>query len=266
MNLNESHLEITTSIGCKINCIKYCPQELITSRYKGNKYLTLENFKYLISTVPKEIPIIFAGVSEPFLNPHTIDMILYAHIQGHLIQVDSTLVGLCLIDAELISSTVPFQQFVIHLPDTHGNAHINITEEYCRTLGIILGGVHNLSFMNMGMMFESLHMEDIARGTSTVHKKGRVCCYRHEHPDYYMMPNGDVYFCCITRGLIEQVGSLYDNTYQELTEPEWFQKQSLRMQTDEQSICHKCSFSHKYQPPWLSNIKQKCMKILMEHI
>ena len=38
----QSYFEITTQMGCKVNCLKYCPQEKILAQYKGNRVMTFE--------------------------------------------------------------------------------------------------------------------------------------------------------------------------------------------------------------------------------
>ena len=73
----KSHLEFTTIIGngnggpCYVNCKRYCPQEIIVEMLGGvtPKILPLDDFKNLLSTISKDVGIIFGGVSEPFQNP-----------------------------------------------------------------------------------------------------------------------------------------------------------------------------------------------------
>jgi hypothetical protein len=245
--------EITAEIGCPVNCKKYCPQEVIVGNYKGATTLTLENFKLLIEKIPKRNPINFSGVCEPFTNPRTVDMISYTHNAGHPIIVFSTLVGLTPVGADVISR-VPFQEFVLHLPDANKNAHIPLTRDYFITLKIILSNVNNISFMNMREPFISNNAEKIARGEPCIVHKGRVICFRHEIPNLNMMPNGDVYFCCICRGLTGKVGSLYENTYQELVSK--MKPISKCLQIDKNSICHKCGYAVPYWRYQLRKIKR----------
>ena len=117
--------------------------------------------------------------------------------------------------------------------------------------------------MNMGGCFKSDGHEEYFRGTQTGKKTGRVICFRHILPNYIMMPNGDVYFCCQTKGLTGKVGSLYENTYPELLAK--FKTISERLQTEPESICHYCTISesywiYSYAVPaweWLRNIRQR---------
>lgn len=249
----EELFEVTTRIGCPVNCKKYCPQEVIVKNNKGATNLTLENFKLLIGKIPTDVTINFSGVCEPFINPQTVDMILYADKIGHPIIVFSTLVGLSPVGADAISN-IPFKEFILHLPDANKNARIPLTRDYFLTLKMILSNINNISFMNMREPFVSNNAEKIARGEGCKLYDGRVICFRHEIPNLNMMPNGDVYFCCICRGLTEKVGSLYENTYSELVSK--MKPMTLRMQTDKNSICHKCGYAIPYWRYQLRKIKR----------
>ena len=216
---------------------------MITKKYRGERILTLGKFIDILDKLPNRIPINFSGVCEPFSNPYTTDMILYAHKKGHLIIVFSTLVGLKSSDAIRLS-VIPFEEFVLHMPDASGNSNIPLTQDYFSTLGIILYNIKNLSFMSMREPFVSNNAEKIAREEKCTIYNERVICFRHEIPNLNMMPNGNVYFCCICRGVNEKVGSIYENTYKDLVEK--MKNQSIRMQNDKTSICHKCGYAIPY--------------------
>lgn len=227
-------------VGCRVNCIRYCPQEVIAAKYRGERVLSLGKFKEYITTIPKEIPIIFSGVADPFMNPECTDMILHAHRKGHRVLVFSTLTGMSINDAQRLAA-VPVERFVLHLPDAEGNAHINVNRDYLTVLGYILTHIHNLEFMNMGAKFVSNKNEERIRGLPQEQKRGPVMCWRLNEPNYFMMPNGDVFLCCMTRGLEEKIGSITEYTYPELAAK--FKQKSLEMRTDPTSICHSCTGS-----------------------
>ena len=238
----EEYLEITTKIGCPVNCNKYCPQDLIVKKY-GKQQFTLESFAKMMETVTPGIPINFSGICEPFANPETIDMIEHA-AKNHPIRIFTTLVGLTPEQAKRLVKT-PIQIMQLHLPDAQVNAKIPITEEYLQTLKIILEGVNNVTFMNMGGLFESNNNENMHRDPSTCKRRsGRVICGLHDKPGYGLMPDGDVYFCCMGRGLSDKVGSLKENTYPELVERHKAMAQKL--QSDPQSTCHICMWAVPY--------------------
>ena len=123
-------VEFTTSIGCHINC-KLCPQELFIKRYKqisDINILTFENFKKLIDKIPKNIVILFSGMTEPWLNKDCSKMVLYAYNTGHTnIKIFTTAVGMTPEDIDKIKH-IPFRQFVLHLPDVFGITEIKDTK------------------------------------------------------------------------------------------------------------------------------------------
>jgi hypothetical protein len=244
------HAEFTTQIGCPIACLKYCPQEIITKQYQGERTLSLEDFKKFLHGIPKEVSITFAGVSEPFQNPQCVDMILHANSLGYKVNVFSTLVGLTMEDAARVCA-VDFNWFELHLPDACGNAHIQTTQEYKECLVYILTHVKNIKTMNMGGLFETNHVEDMIRGTATREYTGRVTCALLRYPNYQIHPNGNVFFCCMTRGVRDKVGSLHENTYPELVVR--FPAISERLATDPDSICHYCVNAKPY---WKYVIKE----------
>lgn len=253
-----SYLEITTQIGCSVACLKHCPQELIVKNYRGNRVMSLEQFKGFIRTVPQGLPIFFSGLSEPFQNQEAVDMISWAyHARGHPVSVFSTLTGLKPCDAERLCE-IPIDKFVLHLPDAYGNAKIpNHSQEYKDTRAIIESGIEHIETMSMGWNFVSNRCEDMARGKITELKQGRRLCNFLESPAYQLLPNGDVFFCCMVRGLSEKVGSLHENTYPELASlhPDI----SYRLQTDPRSVCHICNVSEKY---WIRRLIQKKNEML----
>jgi hypothetical protein len=209
-------------------------------------------FVYYLHTVPKTTTVRFTGVSEPFLNPECPDMILWAHEHNYKIVLYTTLVGLTPENADHILH-IPFDKLVLHLPDALGNAKIPVTKDYLETLGKILTGVKNIEFMNMGPSFRTNNNENMARGITRKRKTGRVGCDYLDEPAYQVLPNGEVFFCCMTRGVSGYVGSLKENTYWELANPEAFGKISYRMQTDPDSLCHQCDFSY---PAWIGCLKR----------
>ena len=100
-DIDKGKLEITTVIGCSNMC-EYCPQKLLIKRYRKSKeteaapkkMMTLENFKKYISTIPTHINLHFTGYVEPFDNPITHELLLWAHEKGHTLQINTTLEGL----------------------------------------------------------------------------------------------------------------------------------------------------------------------------
>ena len=132
-NEQESYIEFTTIIGdgnggpCILDCVPYCPQELIVKQYVGEKILSLDNLKKFMRTVPAGIPdstiksglpVFISGRSEPFQNQTTVDMIEWLYERGHPVTIFSSGVGLKPKDAERLV-TIPIEKFVLHLPDPY---------------------------------------------------------------------------------------------------------------------------------------------------
>lgn len=172
-------IEITTNIpkgGCPIMC-DFCPQNVILTNYKGNKELSLENFKHIIETIPRDISIIFSGFSEPFLNKSCADMILYAHEKGHNIAIFTTGIGMTIEDFEKIKN-IPFTNgpndslralstglpinnggFTLHLPDKDLHAKHPITQKYLKLLEHIKenqNSIRNFRLATMGEIHDKV--------------------------------------------------------------------------------------------------------------
>lgn len=129
---NNPMMEITTQIGCSVNC-KFCPQELFINKYMNDcgadLKMSYDTFVKCIDKLPKNVLIEFAGFAEPFLNSECLEMIKYAIKKGHKINLFTTLVGVNeRILQELLS--IQFEEFVLHVPDQEGYSNIPINEDY----------------------------------------------------------------------------------------------------------------------------------------
>jgi MoaA/NifB/PqqE/SkfB family radical SAM enzyme len=241
--------EFTLRIGCPVACLKYCPQEIITQRYEGPKELDFETFKKFLSTIPESETIIFSGLSEPFSNSECPRMIKYAHAKGHKIWLFTTLVGLQPITAEWLTKTIPFDRLCLHLPDASGNARIPITPDYLKTLGLVLENVSRIEYMNMGGLFATNRTDEFVRGIGGFPKKhGYIWCRFLDSPQYNILPNGDVYTCCVTQRFISGqtgnagvIGNLHRDTYPELAAK--FNSIKFDLEFNGNSICHTCPAS-----------------------
>ena len=206
-------LEITTKIGCSVNCLKYCPQEVLLSKYDGPRAMSLDAFKEIIRTVPKTVEITFSGFCEPFLNPDTAEMIVHAYEEGHGVQLFTTLVGCTYDDYERIKN-VEFSRILLHLPDANGVAKIPITREYCELLPIFLKR-WQCQTVAMNERFPTNRREDHAR-TGLPFKPYPISCDKLCERQHVVLPNGNVYQCCYDFGLNDPVGNLLEDSYQHL--------------------------------------------------
>ena len=132
-------LEITTHVGCPINCTD-CPQKLLQASYTGVKDLSFEDFKLAVDKLPEGTRVDFSGMCEPFCNPKCTDMILYARDKGFPLALYTTLQGSTKEDYERLKD-VEFEVVTIHLPDEEKLSHFKITGKYLELL--YLWNCHN---------------------------------------------------------------------------------------------------------------------------
>lgn len=204
------HLEITTRIGCPNNCLKYCPQEVITSMYSGKRTLALDDWKVMLDHVPKELPLLFSGFCEPFANNRTIDLIDMASEVGHPIGIYTSLYQASREDVEKLIK-YSFLVFCLHLPD--GKVmKIPISQEYKDNVFTVLQNVGNVHFSIMNDFFESNNRENISRGSGSRKKPFRLCI-KLKNPQFNLLPNGDVILCCMDYGLRHILGNLLTENY-----------------------------------------------------
>ena len=248
-------MEFTTSIdtknGCVVDCV-FCPQRTLQKAYKGERFLSLDNFKKAVNKIPQEIRVTFAGFTEPWLNPKTTDMLLYAHQEGHPISVFTTGIGMDIDDIERIKN-IPYAGnpnggFVLHLPDQERKAKHPITERYIEVIekfGEVHSQIQNFTLMCMGTVHESIrHVFTDAPSYQMWSRAGNLLGESIMKPellnlkdDYksiyhgeqsmtcgcleklyhnVMLPNGDVSLCCMDYGLEHILGNLFEQTYEEI--------------------------------------------------
>lgn len=221
-------LEITTRIGCPIDC-KDCPQALLRSRYKGKKVLSYEDFTKVIDKVPTGTRIDFSGMCEPYANKRCTDMILYAAAKGFPLALYTTLQGATMEDLHRLKG-IAFEVITIHLPDKDGRSHFNITDEYLQLLEA--WPCHNYSCHGQidDRALPYLHRRNLI--TFMHDRAGNVECRPHTsiNPDCglycitsgkdmnhnVLLPNGDVLMCCMDYGMTGRFGNLFDQTYDDV--------------------------------------------------
>jgi len=248
-------MEFTTSIdtknGCVVDCV-FCPQRTLQKSYKGERFLSLENFQKAVDKMPEEIRITFAGFTEPWLNPKTTEMLLYAHQKGHPISVFTTGIGMNVDDVERIMD-IPYAGnpnggFVLHLPDQERKAKHPITDRYIKVIekfGEVHSQIQNFTLMCMGTVHESVrHVFPNAPNYEMWSRAGNLLgesmmkpellnrkdeyksIYHGEQPmtcgcleklyHNIMLPNGDVSLCCMDYGLEHILGNLIEQDYEDV--------------------------------------------------
>jgi len=245
-------LEITTHIGCPIDCLD-CPQKLLRSVYKGKKTMDFEDFKKAIDKVPQGTRIDFSGMCEPFVNRRAADMILYAYEKGFPIALYSTLQGATMEDWEKLKD-VGYEICTIHLPDADGRSHFNITPDYLKVLQKWNAHFYSIHGRLDERVKPFLHhynfityMHDRAgnvecREHITIDPERRLWCVTsgREMNHNVLLPNGEVIMCCMDYGMTGRFGNLFTQTYEEVLNSD--EAQRMRATLDQgESICRHCA-------------------------
>ena len=277
-------LEISLTMGCALNC-EYCPQSLLLHRYyendkKREKYLTFENFKKALEQVDEGATISICGMSEPFSNPDCADMIVYAHEKGHLICLDTTLMGAKLEDLEKIKG-IPFENFILHIPDAEYRSKFLITPEYLELLkyvhetqridyyschGEIHKDVENLIDKEKyaGIQLQNRAGNLKISGLEKYENSGAFICL-HETEGHIgiwgpvMLPDGTLVLCCNDYGMKNVLGNLLHHTWQEITQMEPYKKFVSGMNGNKEDLlCNTCKSAK--QKNFLPAIQVKKMR------
>lgn len=245
-------LEITTHIGCPVNCLD-CPQALLRFKYHGRRTMDFEDYKKAIDKAPPGTRIDFSGMCEPFANPRCADMILYAFEKGFPLALYTTLQGATKTDYERLKG-VRYDVTTIHLPDKDGRSHFNITDEYLEVLGLwetnnysCHGNIDDrvLPYMKHRNLITFMH-----------DRAGNVECRPHwsigediplwcvtskkEMNHNVLLPNGDVLMCCMDYGMTGMFGNLFEQDYNDVINSPAAKEMRATLDRGE-SICRHCS-------------------------
>ena len=272
-------IEITTRMGCKINC-RFCPQKRALERYyaddkKRQTVLSLEKFKEYMGKIPKDVQIIFSGMCEPWLNEECTEMVEFAAQGGWVVDIYTTLVGMTREDY-LRTQKLKLHYFVLHVADQDGNATIPVTEEYLALLDEVVEGhkagklpitsisVHGDFHPQIREIMAKIPEVPVLREiydragnlepgegvTITVpeEKKGRLCCAKcngYSLDDNYLLPDGSLTVCPMDWGLECVLGSLENESYEELSEGKAKQEFRKKMKSAKYGpvICRHCHVS-----------------------
>ena len=244
-------LEITTHIGCPINCTD-CPQSLLKARYKGRKTLDFEDFKRALDKVPTGTRIDFSGMCEPFVNPRCADMILYAADKGFPLALYTTLQGATKNDYERLKR-VQYEVVTIHLPDREGRSHFKITDEYLELLS--LWETNNYSCHGTIDERALPYLKQRNLITFMHDRAGNVECRPHFNVGFgklwcitsgrnmdhnVLLPNGDVLMCCMDYGMTGVFGNLFVQSYEDIIDSDVARRMRGTLD-DGESICRHCA-------------------------
>ena len=268
-------MEITTVIGCRINC-RFCPQSVLMNNYyvsniKRTRVMELEDYKQCIDGLPQNLRIRFAGFSEPFLNPQCISMIEYAFEKGREIELYTTLEGLSKEGFERIRN-ISFRRVVLHTADADGYANIPVTDKYLdllqevvharkadgtpfidwancqsnphpKVLDIIGGHIR----ISAELYDRAGNIEDNSDLKQVNYVSGAIECVLSEKMDRsVLLPDGTVVLCCNDYGLEHPLGNLLLESYENILNGKEMQR--IRKACCDESLpllCRKCVWARR---------------------
>lgn len=265
-------IEITTKIGCRINC-KYCPQKILLDRYyekdkNRTSLMTLETFEGCIDHIPREATILFSGMVEPLHNPLCIDMMKMALERGHKVDLYSTFseisfqetekisklplgfVGLHVADkrrfANIVTDEAYYEKvnYLVNAKKEDGTPFINVcnaqTEADDRTAAICEGKYEILTTMldrAGNLKDENLYSRQTLHGKISC----SLCGQKLNHN--ILLPDGTLLLCCMDYGMQHVLGNLREQSYEEIMEQEEMRRIRAGIEGDEKIavLCRKCS-------------------------
>ena len=224
-------LEITTNIPCPNQCI-YCPQDILQKQYNKCRYLTFDTFRICLSKLPPKLRLHFSGFSEPFNNPDCCHMIKYAYEQEFEVCLYSTLIGLTA-EALNVIKDIQFHAISIHLPNDlmkfkitpkYNSILLSFIKIFPNAKRHIIGLSNILSnsinaniipTINLHSRANNIIDEDIGIRRHP-YTQGKIQCGIGNLKNNILLPNGDVYLCCMDFGLKHKLGNLVTDTYESL--------------------------------------------------
>jgi radical SAM protein with 4Fe4S-binding SPASM domain len=170
-----------------------------------------------------------------------------------------------LIDIEAIRH-VPFEAFLVHLPDADGLMKVFVDSDYLALLRLIDStGLSGLTYRTIGSQHPQIYMllgpkpEEALHG-AFVHSRagnvdanviaprsphtGAIRCAKERTNKNVLLPNGDVVLCCMDYGLRHILGNLIDSDYASLYQSREYRRViSSFASSDCDSLCRRCEWA-----------------------
>lgn len=265
-------MEVTTRIGCSVNC-KYCPQKVLANKYFVNNKnrpvnMSLRTFEKCLEKLPANARVSFCGMAEPFLNPECKEMIKMTHESGRIVELYTTFVG---VDLEAIKeiAEIPFGYVTLHVADKLGYAQIPITDEYYKLIEVVINlkkqdGTPLINMCNAQAEPDARILE-ICRDKydilTALHDRagnlqdecllnkhtpsGKITCSlcgsKLNHNN--LLPDGTVLLCDFDYGMQHVLGNLLEQTYEEILSGNEWKKvyKGISGDAGQDILCRKCS-------------------------
>ena len=271
--ITNSTLEITTTLGCRVNC-RYCPQEQLarSGLSKGVHFLSLCDFRSVCLKLPRPFSLHFTGFAEPFLNPECGCMIRHAAMHGFRLTLSTTLEGVRPADLEIFTSQL-FQRVVLHLPSNETLMNLKVSEHYVCILEVVL---QTLRSTDLIVTFGNGYHERLAplvasvsgfvetrvvtptstgwytrAGNNLLFKKppdltnhSHIKCSKNRLYQNVMLPDGTVILCCMDWSGEHVLGSLLTQTYDDVVNGLEFHRVLNGMRDNKSNtLCWRCEYA-----------------------
>ena len=249
-------MEITTKVGCPLNC-RVCPQKLFITRYTGGigmpegsdpkdrpMEMSMETFRTCLDKMPKDEQIDFSGRK----------MTLF-----------STLVGMTKESYEEIRE-IPFINMVLHIPDRDLNSKFVLSEDYLELVTMVIrdamsGRFHIDKYSCHGPVHPSIeklveesgifvdnNLHDRAGNVGeddvmSLTHKGKIHCSSGPKLDRnVLMPDGTVVLCAMDFGMDHVLGNLLTQSYEEVMASPVLDELRRCMESEKNGscICREC--------------------------
>ncbi len=242
---NSKVLEVSTTMGCTVNC-HYCPQTLMLHEYykndkKRQRLMTIDNFKTILNNTPQNCIIDFSGMTESFNNPNCLEMIEMACDAGRKVYLFSTLAGVSERDVDRLVK-MPIYYMTLHVADKKKYANIPTTESYYRNVELVTSSRKNdgspfVDFVNSQTepdervadicknRFEIMQSVQNRAGNvkdETAQHRERIisenkkikCCFCGDDlSNNVVLPDGTLLLCNMDYGMQHILGNLYEEDY-----------------------------------------------------
>ncbi len=195
--------------------------------------MSVDRLKQILSNTPKDIQVDFTGFCEAFLNPLASEMMRYSVEQGFRTVLLTTLTGFTKHDADILKG-VEFSDVLVHeyegtpidYPD------FNRKEQWIRD-AVKTNHYERFKLRKEDRWSRAGNLYDVEP------KSGPFECGWTGREFYrnVVLPNGDVYLCCMDYGLKHKLGNMIETHYNDLD-----RDKIVRATTEENSdvICRKC--------------------------
>ena len=259
-------LEITTVAGCGINCT-YCPQNSFLQKYKSSvKTLTFENFKQAICKIPTTTRIHFTGFSEPFFNKDCFKMAEFSRARGNYIKISTTLYKASPQNISTITTGL-YDEIILHLPVDDQAMHLRMDDVYLQNIETCTKSLRPIDaivfFGNKPHSLIKKHLLDKTKARVIFLKQdnrnwnsraghlnygpinhtnhNKIKCSLNKIEQNVMLPNGDIYLCCMDWGLDHKIGNLFTDTYEDIINSSSYKNILLSLSNNKSgTLCWRC--------------------------